>query len=251
MPSAPTSNDLEVVRRTPAFRGLAPLMIEKLVAPSVVLNMREGDIVFRQGDPAVAFFIVVDGWVKVHRTTEAGEEAVIHVFAKGDSIAEAVAYTGRSYPASAQAATDARIVKIPADHLIRCIRTTPDIALAMLASTSAHLVNLVQQIEQLKAKSGVQRVAGFLALLCSKEAGACTIALPYDKGLIAARLGLTPESLSRAFAKLRPLGVKVSSATVEVAEVASLLQYANDDRSGSRDRVAAAPLAKRGGQQSH
>ena len=250
MPSAPTRNDLEIVRRIPMFRGLAPLMVEKLIAPAIVLTMRDGGIVFRQGDPAAAFFIVVEGWVKVHRITESGDEAVIHVFAKGDSIADAVAYTGRSYPASAQAVTDARLVKISADHLIRCIRSTPDIALAMLASSSAHLVNLVQQIEQLKAKTGIQRVAAFLVSLCSVDEGPSTIALPYDKALIAARLGLTPETLSRAFTKLQSLGVKVRSATVDVADVASLHRYANGDRA-ARGLVAAALGARRGGQQPH
>lgn len=230
----PTPADLDVVRRTHMFRGLKPLMVEKLIAPARVLAMREGQILFSQGDPAEAFFIIAEGWVKVHRTTEAGDEAVIYVFAKGDSIAEAVAYTGRVYPASAQVVSDARIVQIPADHLVRCIRTTPDIALAMLASTSNHLLNLVQQIEQLKAKSGFQRVAGFLASLSSVEEGASTIVLPYDKNLIAGRLGLTPESLSRAFTKLRPLGVTVSASTVHVSEVARLRQYASGNRVSTR-----------------
>ena len=64
MSSAPTRNDLEIVRRIPMFRGLAPLMVEKLIAPAIVLTMRDGGIVFRQGDPAAAFFIVVEGWVQ-------------------------------------------------------------------------------------------------------------------------------------------------------------------------------------------
>jgi CRP-like cAMP-binding protein len=234
MSSVPTSADLDVVRRTNMFRGLKPLMIEKLIGPATVLALSNGQTLFRQSDPAVAFFIIVEGWVKVHRITEAGDEAVIYVFAKGDSIAEAVAYTGRSYPASAQAVSDARIVRIPADHLVRCICSTPDIALAMLASTSAHLLNLVQQIEQLKAKSGYQRVAAFLGSLCSVPEGSCTIALPYDKNLIAGRLGLTPESLSRAFTKLKPLGVTVRASHVLVGDVAKLRRYAAGDRGSTR-----------------
>jgi CRP-like cAMP-binding protein len=238
MTSVPTAADLDIVRRTNMFRGLKPLMIEKLIGPATVLALNDGQTLFRQGDPATAFFIIVEGWVKVHRITESGDEAVIYVFAKGDSIAEAVAFTGRSYPASAQVVSDARIVRIPSEHLVRCIRTTPDIALAMLASTSLHLLNLVQQIEQLKAKSGFQRVAAFLASLCSVEQGTCTIALPYDKNLIAGRLGLTPESLSRAFTKLKPLGVTVRLSHVVVDDVAKLRRYASGDRGSTRAFLA-------------
>ena len=166
-----------------------------------MLKPHEG--LFRQGDPATAFFIVIDGWVKLYRITPSGEETVIHILTKGGSFAEAVAFTGNRYPATAEAVSDARVARVPADHVVRCIRESPDIALAMIASTSQHLHHLVQQVEQLKAQSGVQRVAEFLASLSMAKQGKCAIALPYDKVLIAARLGLTPESLSRAFARLK------------------------------------------------
>jgi CRP-like cAMP-binding protein len=104
----------------------------------------------------------------------------------------------------------------------------------MIASTSQHLHHLVQQVEQLKAQSGVQRVAEFLAGLATSDEGACVIALPYDKVLIAARLGLKPESLSRAFAKLRSIGVEVHASHVAVSDVARLRQLAADDRSAIR-----------------
>jgi len=237
MSSAPTVDDLGVVRRINVFRGLNPLMIERLIAPAVALTFREHDTVFRQGDPATAFFIVVDGWVKLYRITVAGDEAIIHVFAKGDSFAEAVAFTGQPYPATAEAVSNARIVRIPADHVIRCIRGMPDIALAMIASTSQHLHHLVQQVEQLKAQTGVQRVAEFLASLCPPGNDTCTIALPYDKALIAGRLGLKPESLSRAFAKLRAVGVDVHASHVEVRHPDRLRQLAIDDRGAARDHL--------------
>lgn len=235
MTSTPTAHDLELVRRINVFRGLNPLMIERLTAPAVTLTFREREIVFRQGDPAAGLFIVIDGWVKLYRITVAGDEAVIHVFAKGDSFAEAVAFTGHPYPATAEAVSDSRIVRIPADHVIKCIRGMPDIALAMIASTSQHLHHLVQQVEQLKAQTGVQRVAEFLAALCPLGNGTCTIALPYDKALIAGRLGLKPESLSRAFAKLRSVGVDVHASHVEVRDPERLRRLATNDRGSARD----------------
>jgi CRP-like cAMP-binding protein len=130
--------------------------------------------------------------------------------------------------------SDARVGRIPADHLIRCIRDNPDIALAMIASTSQTLNLMIQQIEQLKAQSGVQRVAEFIASLSTAEQGACAISLPYDKVLIASRLGLTPESLSRAFARLRTVGVMVNASHVVVKDVARLRQLAADDRGAVR-----------------
>jgi CRP-like cAMP-binding protein len=234
MPSKLTPADLKVISRIAVFRGLKPETVEHVVAPATGVRLRSHEGLFRQGDPATAFFIVLDGWVKLSRITPAGEETVIHILTKGESFAEAVAFTGNRYPASADAVTDAYVARIPADHIVNCIRKSPDIALAMVASTSQHLHHLVQQVEQLKAQSGVQRVAEFLASLSPVERGSCEISLPYDKLLIAGRLGLTPESLSRALARLRMLGVLVNASHVQVKDIAKLRELAADDRSAVR-----------------
>ncbi len=92
---------------------------------------------------------------------------------------------------------------------------------------------LVQQIEQLKAHTGSQRVAEFLLSLCEGESGACTISLPYDKALIAGRLGMKPESLSRAFQRLRCMGVDIDHSTATIADVGDLERHANDERGNS------------------
>jgi CRP-like cAMP-binding protein len=234
MASKPGASDLQIITRIAVFRGLRPETVEHIIAPATAVMHKAQECIFRQGDPATAFFITISGWVKLYRITQAGEETVLHTMTKGDSFAEAVAFTGNRYPATAEAVTDARIVRIPADHIVRCIRESPDIALAMVASTSQHLHHLVQQVEQLKAQSGVQRVAEFLATLAANEHGSCVVALPYDKVLIAARLGLKPESLSRAFAKLRSIGVEVHASHVVVGDIARLRQLAADDRSAIR-----------------
>lgn len=250
--TAPTSDDLKTASQTAVLSGLNPRTVQTLLGHAAVVDLEPGDALFRQGEAAAAFFIVIEGWIKLYRITPAGDEAVLHVLTKGESFAEAVAFVGGRYPATASAATDSRVVLIPAHHVISCIREMPDIAIAMIASTSQHLHRLVQRVEQLSAQSGLQRVAEFLAGLCPSADGSCTISLPYDKSLIAGRLGLKPESLSRVFAKLRQVGVNVRASDVVVSEVAQLRSLVASDRirarSAFRDRhlkhrrVASAPV---------
>ena len=230
MISSPTASDLEIVRRINVFRGLKPLVFERLTAPAVTLTFKSGDTIFRQGDAAVSFFIVVDGWIKLYHITASGKQAVIYVFTKGESIAEAVAFTGQSYPAAAEAVSDVRVVRIPAAHIIKCIRDTPDIAFVMIASTSLHLHRLLEQVTQLKVQSAVQRLAEFLVSLCPPGKSSCMIALPYEKILIAGRLGITPKSLSRAFAKLKSAGVEVHDLQVIVHDIDVLRRVATGNR---------------------
>jgi len=234
MSSKLTAGDLQIVSRIPVFRGLKAETVEQIIAPATAMMLRPHEWIVRQGDPATAFFIIIDGWVKLYRSASSGDDTVIDIMTTSQTFAESVAFTGGRYVSTAEAVSEARVARIPADHIVRCIRQTPEIALAMVASISQNLHHLVQQVEQLKAQSGVQRVAEFLAALSTVEQGHCSVALPYDKILIAGRLGLTPESLSRAFARLRTIGVVVDASHVMVRDVAKLRQLAADERSAVR-----------------
>jgi CRP-like cAMP-binding protein len=237
------SSDFEILKKINVLRGIPVRLLEHLVVPATVTTLAEGDVLFRQGDPATAFFIVAEGWINLYRITATGAQTVLNVLTKGESFAEAVAFTNGIYPATAEAVSKARVVRIPAVHLINCVRENPDIALAMIASTSVHLHHLVRQVEQLKAQTGVQRLAEFLVLLSPTRSGAAVIDLPYDKALIAGRLGLKPGSLSRAFAQLRPLGVEVHAAQVAIRDVGQLRRYAV---SGQDEMPSARPTIRIG-----
>jgi CRP-like cAMP-binding protein len=228
MASKPTAGDLQIITRIAIFSGLRRDTVERIIAPVTVYVLAPHETLFRQADPATAFFIMISGWVKLYCVNASGDEAVIDILTKGDTVAETVALTGYPHLATAEAVTEARVVRIPADHIVRCIQESPDIALAMIASTSQHLRHLIQEVEQLKAQSGVQRVAEFLASLAPADHGPCVIVLPYDKVLIAARLGIKPETLSRALAKLRSIGVSVNASHVTISDVAKLHQLAGN-----------------------
>ena len=232
--TVPTPRDLEIAAQIPVLSGLKPGSLAVLMAAANLVNLRPGHVLFRQAEPAVAFFIIVDGWIKLYRVTPAGDEAVLNVLTTGEGFAEAVTVASGRYPATACAVTRARVLMIPADHVINCIREMPDIAIAMIASTSQHLHQMVQRIEQLTAQSAIQRVAAFLTSLAPCTKGPCTIALPYDKAVIAGRLGLKPESLSRVFARLRTVGVDVRASHVIVREMARLRDLVASERTKPR-----------------
>jgi CRP-like cAMP-binding protein len=222
-------SDTQTIRHAPIFSGLPLPAFQAMLTGATVKQVTRGETLFMQGDPVDYIYIVLDGWMKVFRITAAGAEAVVAVFTKGQSFAEAAAFTAGRFPASGEAVTDGRLLRVPSHALIRHVRENPDIGLAMLASTSMHLHSLVQQIEQLKAHTGAQRVAEFLWSLCDVDSGTCRIGLPYDKALIAGRLGMQPESLSRAFARLKPIGVHIEQNTAVIDNVEALRQYSNED----------------------
>ena len=218
-------HDWHIVRSTPLFGAMPQDVALLLIGNQTVRIYEKGTALFQQGDPAESFFVVLDGWVKLFRLTPDGTEAVVGVFRRGETFAEAAIFLGGRYPVSAEVVTTARLLRIEGEVLRRRIREQPDIALSMLASSSYHLKALVEQIEQIKSLSAPQRIADFLIRLCPVREGGCTIGLPYEKALIAGRLGMKPESLSRALAKLRPLGISVDREQVSIVDVDLLVRF--------------------------
>ena len=230
MGEAPGLHDLALMRAVPMFSALPPSVLEAVLSCSRIRRHARHDVLFEQEDRATEFYLVLEGWTKLFRVTVGGDEAVVGVFTRGDCFGEAPCLSGGRYPVSAQMVTEGRLLAIPANQIVAQIRSRPEIGLAMLASTSLHLKKLVDQIEELKARTGPQRLAEFLVGLARPAEGFCTMKLPYEKLLIAGRLGMKPESLSRAFQRLRGIGVGIDQDTVTVQSVARLAEFAGRER---------------------
>ena len=91
---------------------------------------------------------------------------------------------------------------------------------------SRHLRRLVAKIEQLSSHSALERVTEFLLRLCPADQGQAEIALPQDKVLIAARLNMQPETLSRVLARLRAHGVTTVGSRLVIEDVERLHRLA-------------------------
>lgn len=223
----------KIARRSLLLSSAPEHVVDKVLREARVRSYERGETIFLQGDQATAIYIVAAGWVKLYRVAPSGAEAVVGVFTKGRSFGEAVAFRTDVYPVAAEAVTDCSLIRIEADSLLRQIRETPEIAISILSATFVHLNGLVAQVEGLKAQTGAQRIAEFLLDLAPCSAGACEVTLPYDKVLIAGRLGMKPESLSRAFAKLRDHGVTVRQSLASISDVAVLRSFVEQDRGES------------------
>lgn len=171
------------------------IIVDSLLERATVSATARGTTFFSRDDPADAIFIVFDGWMKLYRIASSGTESVVGVFTRGHSFGEAVALRAATYPVFAESVTDCTLMRIDAGELLRHLKDNPEVAISMLTATYAHLHNFVAQIEQLKARTGPQRVAEFLLELTRSPVGACSVELPYDKVLIAGRLGMKQESL--------------------------------------------------------
>ena len=220
-----TEADERQLRELPLLRGVQREQLRTLLAESVVREYPRRATLFLQDDPAIFFYVVLRGWVKLFRESRDGKETVIALFTSGESFAEAASFADGRYPVCGEVVEASRLLKIPAKPFRSRLEELPSVSINMLGSMSVHLRVLVQQVEQRSVQSTTQRLSLFLLRLC-QASGETTIELPSEKGLIAARLGMRPETLSRALAKLRAHGVEVDERQIKVRDVALLRQLA-------------------------
>ncbi len=227
------AENIEFVRDTPLFEDLPDDQFRSIAAQVRITDEPRGRILFRRDEPARIFYLVLDGWVKVSRVSAAGDEAIIGVFTRGQSFAEIAALAGGDYPADGETVTEARIAAIPIRAIVEAIGHDSRAALIMLASISRHVRRLVDEIEQMKSYSGQQRVAEFLITQSPVDRGASTVRLPYEKSVIAARLGMKAESLSRVFQRMRKFGVVIKQDMAIINDIEVLHEAVNQDRAGA------------------
>lgn len=219
--NAPSRN-LEALRMLPFFAALAPATFEKLTAAARIERLRKGDTLYRQGEKAASIFVIIEGFVKLSRLTSQGEETVIHIFGRGEAIAESVGVLGDTHTTTAESTGAATVVKLPAALVAQVAREAPELSLQILQEASAKIWALMDEIETLKAQTADQRVLRFLHSLCPQQAKSCSVRLPYTKGDIAASLGLKQETLSRSFARLKSFGVEIDGRDAHIGDVAAL-----------------------------
>ncbi|MBJ6373069.1 Crp/Fnr family transcriptional regulator [Sedimentitalea sp. CAU 1593] len=224
-----TERNADIARGSLLLKSMPEEISDALLKGATTRTAGRGETLFLQGETAHVIHVVLDGWVKLYRISPNGNEAIVNVFTRGSSFGEAVAFRHGEYPVSAEAVTDCTLLQISAASFITMMKERPEICVSVLSATFQHLHALVAQIEQIKAQTGAQRVAEFLLDLCNQESGSCVVTLPYDKVLIAGRLGMKPESLSRAFSKLRPQGVRIAKNHAAIEDIELLRDYADED----------------------
>lgn len=197
------------LRNCQLFAGLSQADLAAVAEITVVKALEKDDYLFREGDPAVGFYLVQKGAVNVHRVNSLGKEQVIHIFRTGESFAEATLATASGYPADARAVESSQVLLVQKSGFLALLKRQPELALRMLASMSTHLRVLVGQLEDLTLKDVETRLANWLLKRCPSRdlTQPVTIELRTTKRVLAAELGTVSETFSRTLAKLRDLGL--------------------------------------------
>jgi CRP/FNR family transcriptional regulator, dissimilatory nitrate respiration regulator len=221
-------DDIDKIAAIGPFADLPRDDVEVLIGAAQPRSFARHSLLFSQGDPADSFFVILEGRVKLFTATEDGDENVVSVFGEGRSFGEAAMFASGRFPVNAEVVEDAMLVRIMADHLFSHLAENKELAFRMLAVMARRHRQFQKDITDIKSKTPGQRLGGFILSQTDVLSGPVSTSLPFDKALIAARIGIKPESLSRALARLRDIGVDCQGRDVHIEDIQRLREFCEE-----------------------
>ena len=219
------------LRENHLFRTLSDEQMKKLGAATTSRSLAPGEHLFEAGSPASEFYLISQGQVKLYRLSPAGQEKVIEIVRPGQTFAEALMFRDIPvYPVNAQALSKVELYAIKNRAFIEILRESVDVCFQVMADISVRLKHHLNEIDALTLQNASLRVVNYLSHLipsCDNEGSESTaITLPAAKNIIASRLSITPETLSRILHTLSSKGlISVEGLHIKVHDVAGLRTY--------------------------
>ncbi|RQD74193.1 MAG: Crp/Fnr family transcriptional regulator [Desulfonatronospira sp. MSAO_Bac3] len=164
-------------------------------------HFKANQMIFQENDPGEGFYGIVQGKVKIYKSSPLGKEHILHIFGPGEVFAEVAVFAGRNFPASALCLEDTKLLFFPRKQFRRLISENPDLGLNLLGLLSMRLRNMVGKVEELSLKEVPARLATHL-LLIRENLGKDQFDLDLNKSQLAGFLGTIPETLSRVIRKM-------------------------------------------------
>jgi CRP/FNR family transcriptional regulator len=219
----------DVLRRVPMLADLSPVELAALAGRAIEKRFQAGEVLFYEGDPCEAFYLLGEGRVKIFKTSSTGREIMLAVESAPSSVAEVPLFDGGPYPATVSAETDVVAYLISTRDFRQLCRQQPEVALKLLGVVGRRLRQLVGVVEAVTFGSVRQRLARAL-LDFGATAGRPVFELPETHQEIASRLGTVREVVSRNLARFQSEGlIQVGKRQIRILDHDGLQQEAETE----------------------
>lgn len=217
--------EIEQMRGLRIFQGAEKARVDAMLKSSFLQRFPAGVELVREGDMADFLHVIVDGNVEVFSAYR-DRETTVSVLGPGQCFIMAAVVLDRVYLKSARSLTPARILLVPADAVRRDFAEDAAFARNLAMDLAEAYRMVVKELKNQKLRSGLERLANWLLAYRTEHGNASRLELPFEKKVLASRLGMAPEVLSRSFAALVPYKVKVKGTIIEIRDADALTKLA-------------------------
>jgi len=186
------------------FRAMDETQYNQILSFSRLKNLSVDQLLFQHGDDLTHIYYLVDGAIKLYRSTIKGNEKIIEVIQPGKSFAEGVLFEGvPRYPVSAISMKRSIVVSINSSKYLDILKQSNPLCINMLGHLSQRLHWMLKELDKLTLHNASFRIVDyFLCQVADNEDSVYDLCLTIPKRDIASRLSIKPETFSRALKSL-------------------------------------------------
>lgn len=193
--------DKTAVKSLPLFQDMSDADLDVFLDHALVRRVAQGEAVFKQGQQADSFFLLLNGRLKVTQVTGDGQQVIVRVVHPGELFGFAVALQRPDYPGTALAVMDSDILVWPSELWAQLIEYNGRVAVSAIQTMGKQLEEAHTRIREMSTQEVERRVAHAILRL-SLQAGRCEegrieIAFPISRQDIAEMTGTTLHTVSR------------------------------------------------------
>ena len=201
----------ELVGSSPLFRGCDDATIEAALEMAGYSRISRGTYYFHQGEEAKAFYVIVEGRVRLSQLNPEGHQVIIHFMGPGDGMGIIVALSGSIYPLSAEAVSDSVALKWDYESTISLLENYSLVAFNGLRLIAGRFHELQNRYRELATERVEQRVARALMRL-TRQVGKRTdegvlLDLPLSRQDLGEMTGTTLYTVSRILSRWEQYGL--------------------------------------------
>jgi len=194
-----------LLAQLPPFRGLAPGELAVVSQAAVTRHFQRQVFLFHQGDPATAFYILLEGQARLTEVTPEGDQLILRFVSPGEAIGIIAALQNSVYPLTAQAVENCRVLAWDGPTLERLMERFPRIAINGLRLVSQRWHELEERYRELATERVERRIAQTLLRLLRQVGrrvdGGILLDLPLSRQDLAEMTGATLYTVSRILSR--------------------------------------------------
>lgn len=220
--------DLSRVRSLPMFSRVSGEVFSRVTGTAYLQRFPSNTTLLLEGDAVDFLYVLLGGQVELQGSWKDKETTLTILDPVSTFILAAIVLDADALM-SARTLESSEILMISGEAIRKSMAEDAIFASAIARELSGCYRGLVRTIKNQKLRGGVERLANYLLTLRAKTGCGDNVHLPYEKRVLAALLGMTPENLSRAFATLHDYGVEVSGLDVRLGRLHELEKLARPD----------------------
>ncbi|MCP8939560.1 cyclic nucleotide-binding domain-containing protein [Alsobacter sp. SYSU M60028] len=208
------ASDAYLIKGFPLFRGISDAAFDRVTADAVISDVQPGTVLVREGEKPSSLFVLLGGLAEAFSESN-GKRVIVTFLRPPAAFILAAVWLDQVQLNSVRTSMPSRVLSMSAQTVRDAIASDASFAAAAGYELAIRYRDVMKELKNQRLRSATERLANWL-LTESRFAGMTSFTLGIGKAVLASRLGMTGEHLSRAFAQLREHGVEIAGNDVRI-----------------------------------